>query len=366
MFPVKQILKAAVHKQEQWRGVAKPGLHFGDTADNRRLVAHLPQLTQKFRPTPWLYNTHLQLVFLGVRKKASKPLNYDHIDTLTMADGGKTALTWLGYDLPATTQTIVVLHTITGSPHSMQELVQDLHQLTGWRVVLCVRRGHADLALQTPRMNILGSIEDLREQLQLIQQRFPDSPLYGVGSSAGSGLLVRYLGEEGEKAVFKAGFAYCPGYNTDEAFGKAHPVYSRLMAKKLVRQFITPNLAQIGHLPSVPRLEAANNLAEFYDHIYELAGHDDRTAYSKASNPMHVFEGISKPLMILNSEDDPVCKIENAWPHLELIKRKTNMVLVTTARGSHCAHYEGWSAKSWASRLMANYFLAMAQQEAQA
>lgn len=364
MFPVKQMLQAALRKQEQWRGVATPGLHFADTVDNRQLVAQLTQLTQKFQPTPWLYNTHLQLVFLGVRKKASKPLNYDRIDTLTMSDGGKTALTWLGYDLPALTPTIVLLHTITGSPHSMQELVQDLHKLTGWRIVLCVRRGHADLGLQTPQLNILGSTADLREQLQFIQQRFPDSPLYGVGSSAGSGLLVRYLGEEGEAAVFKAGFAYCPGYNTDEAFGKAHPVYSRLMAKKLVRQFITPNLAQIGHLSSVARLTAAINLADFHDHIYELAGYSDNLAYSKACNPMHVFEGINKPLMILNSEDDPVCKIENAYPHLELIKRKTNMVLVTTARGSHCAHYEGWTAKSWAARLMANYFLTIARQSA--
>ena len=83
-----------------------------------------------------------------------------------MRDGGQTALAWCGHGLPADTPTILVLHTLTGSPQSMAELVQDLHRETGWRVVVCLRRGHADLPLSTPRLNILGCTDDLREQLQ--------------------------------------------------------------------------------------------------------------------------------------------------------------------------------------------------------
>jgi len=341
----------------------KPQLHCHDNAQNRQLIDRLPQLRQAFRPTPWLFNAHAQLVFHGLRKgrRSTEPL-YDHTDQLTMSDGGHTALAWRGHDLPGATPTIVLLHTLTGSPESMSHMVWDLHAITGWRIVLCVRRGHANLPLRTPRINILGSTRDLREQLEVIRARFPDSPLYGVGSSAGSGLLARYLGEEGADSPFQAAFADCPGYNTDEGFDKAHPFYSRMMAKKLVGHFITPNLPMIEHLPTIATLRNAESLADFYRHMYELAGYASYEHYTDACNPMRVFQAIRTPVMILNAEDDPVCRIGNVAPYLDTIRQMPNVILVTTAQGSHCAHYEGWSARSWSSRLIGNYFQAMHQQ----
>ena len=340
----------------------KPQLYCHDNEQNRQVIDCLPQLRQVFRPTPWLFNAHVQLVFHSLRKgrPSSDPL-YDHTDLLTMSDGGHTALAWRGHGLPGTIPTIVLLHTITGSPESMSRMVWGLHANTGWRIVLCVRRGHADLLLTTPRINILGSTRDLREQLEVIRTRFPDSPLYCVGSSAGSGLLARYLGEEGAASPFLAAFADCPGYNTDVGFASAHPFYSRMMAKKLIEQFITPNLPTIEHFLTTAKLRNAESLADFYRHMYELAGYDSYKEYTEACNPMHVFQAIRTPLMILNAEDDPVCRIDNVAPYLDSMQQMPNVILVTTAQGSHCAHYEGWSARSWSGRLIGNYFLAMYQ-----
>lgn len=342
----------------------KPRVSCHDNLRNRHIVSSLRQLHEDFTPTPWLFNRHAQLIFHGLRKNLRKQQQraatlYDHHDQLIMRDGGRTALLWCGHELPADTPTIVVLHTITGNPSSMAELIHDLHAATGWRLVLCLRRGHADLPLLTPRLNILGCTEDLREQLGVIRARFPESPLYGVGSSAGSGLLARYLGEEGESSPFHAAFAYCPGYDTHSGFAQVQPFYSRMMGRKLVRQFITPHLERIGHLPTAARLQSAANLADFHHNLYELAGHDNYEAYDQASNPMHVFHGIRTPLMLLNSEDDPVCHIANVEPWLERMRLMPDIILVTTAEGSHCAHYEGWSARSWSARLMGAYFQVM-------
>jgi uncharacterized protein len=336
----------------------KPKVHCHDSPRNRALIASLSQLREGFRPTPWLFNEHLQLVALSARRRTNER-PYCRAEPLIMADGGYTALVWRGYDLPETTPTIVVLPTITGSPDSMAELVDDLHGVTGFRVVLCLRRGHGDLPLTTPRINIFGSTDDLREQLACIRGRFPASALYGVGSSAGSGLLVRYLGEEGEAAPFEAAFAYCPGYDTDAVFDTTHPVYSRYMTRKLVRQFITPHEDKLRHLKTAKLLKAAESLSEFHRSMYELAGYESYDDYAAASNPMRVFESVRTPMMILNAEDDPVCRIENVEPYLEAIARMPNTILVTTERGSHCAHYQGWAPRSWAGRLIANYFLVM-------
>lgn len=359
-------MAAAEHHPVTRRHLAdrRPQVHCHDNARNQQVVAALPQLHEAFRPTPWLFNAHAQLIFHSLRKggqqrrQQTRPL-YDHRDSLTMQDGGLTALVWCGHALPPEAPTIVVLHTITGSPESMAELVRDLHAVTGWRVVLCLRRGHAGMPLVTPRLNILGSTDDLREQLEVIRAQFPDSPLYGVGSSAGSGLLARYLGEEGEAAPFRAAFAYCPGYDTRNGFDLVHPFYSRMMGKKLVRKLIEPNVERLAQLPTLPRLRASEDLAAFHRNMYELSGYDSYEAYNEGSNPMKVFLDIRTPLMVLNAEDDPVCRIANVSPWLDGMRQMPNVILVTTAEGSHCAHYEGWTAHSWSGRLIGDYFRVM-------
>lgn len=237
----------------------------------------------------------------------------------------------------------------------MQELVLDLHQTTGWRVVLCVRRGHAELPLTQPQFNIFGSVDDTHEQLEVIQTRFPESALYGVGSSAGSGLLVRYLGTTGSASKLRAAFAYCPGYNTDSGFDHIQPFYSRSMAKKLLRKFVEPNAQSISHLPTFNRLRSAQDLSEFNRHAFEFAGYKSFEEYAHDINPMRVFTQINIPMMVLNAEDDPVCNIQNVAPYLDTMRNMPNVILVTTAQGSHCAHYEGWRAKSWAGRLIGQY-----------
>ena len=63
-------------------------------------------------------------------------------------------------------------------------------------MVVCNRRGHGTLPLTAPRFSTIGSTDDLRAQLDQIRRRLPRSPLYGLGVSAGTALLVRYLGEE--------------------------------------------------------------------------------------------------------------------------------------------------------------------------
>ncbi|AXI02680.1 YheT family hydrolase [Aquirhabdus parva] len=357
MFRIAATVTTMLGLNYWFRAAKKPKLFSVKCEDNQYIIQNIDQLNKKYYPTPWMYNTHLQLIALGLTKKFAPALRYDKVETLNMADGGHTALAWLGYDRAPTTPTIVVLHTITGSPQSMRGFMKDLAQMTGWRVVMCVRRGHADLKLEVPKINTMGSTDDLREQLNLIQQRFPQSPLYGVGISAGSGLLVRYLGEEAEKSVFRAGFAYCPGYNMDEAFQYTQPFYSRLMTKKLIKQFITPNRHQFKHLNTLNQLEQSRNLDDFHKHIYEVSGHGSRQEYFSLSNPFHVFSQVKTPLMILNAEDDPICKKENVDAYIRSNNLIPSSILVTTERGSHCAYYEGWQAKSWANRLIANYFL---------
>lgn len=357
-FMINKITQLAQELLDHVIGAELPTLYFSPRGEARRMRDILPQLKQKYRPTPWLSNAHLHLMYFDLIKQKNIHLKYDAIEHLDMSDGGITGIAWYGLDLPQTTPTIVLMHTLTGTPESMCELVRDLHQYTGWRIALCLRRGHANLPMPVPKISIFGSTEDLRQQIAHIQIKFGQSTLYAVGSSAGTGLLVRYLGEEGEKSPFKAAFALCPGYDTELGFKNIHPFYSKLMTKKLFKSFIHPYMPTWKSTASLAEVLRTKSLLEFQYQCFELAGYVSFDAYNQATNPIFVFENIKIPLMILNAEDDPICCIRNFDPYKEAIQKMPNIMVVTTKKGSHCGFYEGLHAVSWSARLISDYLMA--------
>ena len=337
----------------------RPQLIYQANAHNAELLARLPRLTRRFWATPWAANGHLQIFVAGIQEALSPRLVYDRVETLRMSDGGTTALHWLGADLPAHTPTLAVLHTITGTPQNMRVFVRDMQRLTGWRIVLCERRGHGELPLTSPRFNTLGDTEDLREQLRRIGECHPHSPLYAAGISAGTGLLVRYLGEQGDDTPLHGAFAYCPGYDIKVAFARSRAPYSRVMARRLVRQFVTRNREALAAWPSLARLEEAQSLDEFHQHLYECAGYDSWQAYLDGCNPVALMERISVPLLVLNAEDDPVCVADNVREHEHAMARLPRTLLAVTSRGSHCAYLSGLTARPWAHHLAAEFLQAV-------
>jgi predicted alpha/beta-fold hydrolase len=335
-----------------------PRLDFNPSAFNAAVLARLGQLHRPYAPTPWLYNAHLQLLWLLLREAIAPPLRYDRRDLLRMRDGGTTALDWLGLDGDAAAPTLVLLPSITGDAQSMRLIVADLRRATGWRIVVCTRRGHGGLELTAPVLNTMGCTLDLREQLARIRAQVPASPLYAIGVSAGSALLVRYLGEEGPRSLLRAGVAYCPGYDIGVAWGRVPPFYSRAMTRRLKRHFLERHAPALAHLDTFEACLATRDLTGFHENAYELAGCADPADYLARSNPMLVFDDIAVPVLVINADDDPVCVQANARDHVDAIRRVPDALMVRTARGSHCAFLEGWTARSWANRLMADYLLA--------
>ena len=212
--------------------------------------------------------------------------------------------------------------------------------------------------------NVSMTAEDF-EHIRSIQQRFPDSPLYAMGISAGTGLLVRYLGEQGADTPIRAAMAYCPGYDINVAFARSRPFYSRMMAKKLIRQFVSRNQDQFGHLPSYSACSNARDLHELHQNPYEMAGYASREAFFADLNPVTSMRRLAIPLLILNAADDPVCHIQNVYEHRDVVGQIPQVILATTARGSHCAYFEGWRAQPWAHHLSADYFTAVNRLQAE-
>mmetsp|Transcript_23268 Transcript_23268/g.26676 ORF Transcript_23268/g.26676 Transcript_23268/m.26676 type:complete len:114 (+) Transcript_23268:357-698(+) len=70
----------------------------------------------------------------------------------------------------------------------------------GYSAVVVNHRGCAQTKLLTPTTYHGGSSFDTKHAIEFIQNKFPETPLYGISFSLGSNILTRYLGEEGENS----------------------------------------------------------------------------------------------------------------------------------------------------------------------
>jgi predicted alpha/beta-fold hydrolase len=338
-----------------------PSLHYRRSALAERIVASCPSLGRRFWPTPWCFNGHLQMALMTFRDAREPPLRFDHTERLQLSDGGMVSLDWIGLErVTESAPVLVVLPSLCGDGQSLRGFVREMQDRLGWCVVVLNRRGHGDLPLTTPCFNTLGSTSDLRVQLRHVRGRLPSSPLYVVGVSAGSGLLVRYLGEEGERAPVAAAVALCPGYDTTRAFSRVHRAYDRYMVRMLREYFLDRHQAALRSVAGYAETRASRSVAEFHDRGFRLSGFPSVAEYHRATNPMEVVEGIRVPLLVLNAADDPVCVVENVREHLGVIDAVPQTLVVLTARGSHCAFYEGvLRPASWACRVIAEYLTAV-------
>ncbi|MCC6848608.1 MAG: alpha/beta fold hydrolase [Deltaproteobacteria bacterium] len=351
---------AAAVRRYRTRIARAPELVYRETPLLAHVRARCAALTEPYRPPWWSANRHLQLALLAWRDARTPPLRYDETERLTLPDGGTVSLDWLGLEDPPATPLVVVLPTICGDGQSMRRTVRAFRRRLGWRVVVCNRRGHGALPLTAPRVSTLGATADVRAQLARIRARLPAAPLYAVGVSAGSGLLVRYLGEEGLRAPLAAAVAYCPGYDTTRAFHRVHRCYDRYLLGAVRRYFLERHAATLAMHPGWDAAMRSRTIGELHDRQHPFAGFATAEEYHAHTNPMRVADAVGVPLLILNAADDPVCTRANVEEHRGLFGRVPESLLVLTERGSHCAFFEGhWRPRSWAHRLIAEYFTAV-------
>jgi predicted alpha/beta-fold hydrolase len=276
-------------------------------------------------------------------------------ELVTHPDGGTTALDWGDDDhskaLPKDAPILVLFHTITGSSEGTSYYYRAALK-KGFRTVVFTRRGHGDLKLQTPKFNIMGDTSDAIAMMECVQKSYPECKWIGlVGISAGSGLMVSYLGQCGDNTPVKAGCSLCPAYDIEGAL-------SNLKLKYPASDKYILNCAKslwFGNAEKKARMRSfdedatekclkATTLLDFVHCHYRFAGHATLSEYWKWHNPMSHYTGVKRPVLILNSDDDLVCVKENIRE--DLASEELNSLLIRTKYGSHVAYSEGWFGES--------------------
>ena len=252
--------------------VERPQLFLRATAKTKKLLAKWQ--IGMYWPTPWALSAHVQIALFLVRSKMSRflklfsplPSHFLPVQTahVPFPDGETGQLEYI-FPRDATSSppspVVLFLPGITSSSTS-DSVWSFMHACAqrGWGSVVFHRRGHCSAPLKHSRdkdnkrvyFNIMGCTHDLRVAIARLRELMKShgmderTPLCIVGISAGSGLVVRFLGEEGAAAktgpsAVAASAALYPGYDISTAFSKVHPWYSGVLISSIRKFFTEPN-----------------------------------------------------------------------------------------------------------------------------
>ena len=185
------------------------------------IVRSCPELARpRYVPTFWAALTWPNLLLLMAKQSLEARFrSHFRRDLLTMEDGGRVAVDWAeaGASLPAEAPIVIFLHTVTGSASSSTAYTRAATE-RGWRSCVFTRRGHGGLRLgPAARVNLMGDAADTAAMVAHVRRLHPASSyLAMVGISAGSGLLITYLGQQAAATPVQAAVSLCPAWDVSQ------------------------------------------------------------------------------------------------------------------------------------------------------
>lgn len=409
--------------------VRQPKLQFPVTRLNNAILTSLPRLHRAYWPT--FYVTHeIAQAAIGSFVRLDPRIKRDPYferEIRIMADGEQIALDWLnGPEFDDTTPIIFTCHGLGGHTDelNMQYLALGVRN-AGMRFAIFNRRGCAlDMKLTRDFLYLWGCTSDMREILAHIKVRYPHAPLFGVGYSAGSNLLTKYLGETGSESLIDAALSVANSYDvkrTSEYLAKK-PFHSFVMvnilknmlarnedtfrkleqklemeveeatrvaeetAMKAEAERMAGEAPSSGSEPSTPaspadgvskpplrrklsleRVKKVKSVLEWDEH-FSLLTHRQfsnlEDFYAAQSTTPEMISNIAVPLLNLHALDDPIIPDE-ILPYAAL-KSNGNIMLATTSRGGHLGFTEGifpFAGRTWMESLTIEYFSTLKRQD---
>ncbi|KAI8147451.1 Alpha/Beta hydrolase protein [Fennellomyces sp. T-0311] len=327
-----------------------------------------------FSPTPYLFNGHLQTGYAAYYN-GSPTMNdvcYER-EMLPLPDGGQVSVDWCP-PLPQKpfddTPTLVCLHGLTGGSH--ESYIRGVLEVItrppfNYRAVVFNARGCGNTELTTPQLFNGAYTDDLRHVLKHIQKQLPEgTPLAAIGFSLGSNILVKYLGEEGEKAPFVAAMSVAnpfdfvnSGYALDRNY-IIRKVYSGTMAGNLKRAFGRhAEMLCKNKDVSLDEVMSATTIRQFDDACTrKVFGYSTVNNYYRDASSCRFIEHVRIPLLCMNALDDPISPAESI-PYDE-IKINPHVILATTDYGGHIGWFEHFRHPTrWVVKPLAEFIVAM-------
>ncbi|KAK9809973.1 hypothetical protein WJX72_002837 [[Myrmecia] bisecta] len=309
-------------------------------------MSRCPTIKRTYKRLRYLFNGHVETIFAAKLRDA--PLVEYERECVQMEDGGTVAIdTEVAspqQDLPADAPVLILLPGLTGGSHDayVRHMVGAARSY-GIRAVVFNSRGTSDSPVTSPQFYSASFTGDMREVVRLVRQRYPDSLLLAAGWSLGANILVRYLGEEGDKTPIEAAVSMCNPFNLVVADQNFHVGFNRIYDHNLANS-LRAIYAKHAHLfeglegEYQPQLAArCRTIREFDDALTRCSfGWPSVDAYYAGSSSSLSIPHVKIPLLCIQAADDPIAPA-GCIPY-DAIRKNSHCLLAVTPAGGHL----GW------------------------
>ncbi len=268
-----------------------------------------------FKSAWWLKNGHLQTLYPALLRK-TPPHGSIRRERLTTPDDDYLDIDCCGEgELPL----VVLLHGLTGSSQSgyIQTLQRTLLK-QGFRSVALNFRGCSGESNNLARCYHSGETEDIHFLYQTLRQREPHIPIAVVGFSLGGNVLLKWLGEQGDKLTLFAAVAVSVPLVLSTCATKLDYGFSKIYRASLLRELKTYVAKKLRHLERIGNLHEANKIEQLgdlstiksfwqYDDrvVAKLHGFKDVHDYYLRSSSRQFLKQIAVPTLVIQAIDDP-------------------------------------------------------------
>ena len=324
----------------------KPKIIYNKDGETSKIISKMNSLKKPYKPTPWLFNRHLQTIYgLRLRGRSSyKPKRED----VFFEDGGQVTIEYfMKENLPLETPICYIIHTLGGSSReSCTNFMATYFMKNDYRVIICSNRGCNGSKLTSKRLFNGYQTDDLETIIAHVNKKYPNAKNHFViGFSLGSMISAQYATVCNEKIIDGI---ICISHNIDTKNG--------------LKKLETPLNDRLYYQPMMNSLKHILNKSPFYTQeekkmiskFNRFKGYDDNVTsknmglnnaeeYYKLLELKPKISKIKVPTLFIFSEDDPFS--EPSWVPVEEINKSKYAVFLSTPEGGHTGFFQGWNTK---------------------
>lgn len=251
-------------------------------------------------------------------------------------------------DAPGGVPRLLVLHGLEGTvrSHYAGGLLQEAAR-RGWAADLLIFRSCGDEPNRALRLYHSGETDDLDFVVRRLIANDPERPLLIAGVSLGGNVLLKWLGEQGDRAPEQLRSVAAVSVPFDLARGSRHldRGFSRFYQAHFLRSLRAKALEKGTRYPDAIRSDVvlrARTLYDFDDLVTApVHGFRDADDYYSRSSSLSYLARIRTPTLLLSARDDPFLPSEVLDEVREVARTNPSLHLEFVDRGGHVGFISG-------------------------
>ena len=309
-----------------------------------------------YSPAWWIRGGHLQTLWgKFFRRQAPAPTRIERWDT---PDGDFLEIHRV--DSAPETPRVLLLHGLEGTirSHYAQGLLNEAVR-RGWGADLLIFRSCGREPNKAKRFYHSGETSDLAFALDRITAAYPFASLAIAGVSLGGNVLLKFLGERGDRlpSQLKAAAAISVPFDLSRSSTRINRGFSRIYQRFFLGSLRRKALEKAARYPDLAPLESINGLRTLEDFDDLITGplHGFRNAqdYYEKSSSLSYLDRIRLKTLLLSAVDDPMLPPTVLTDVRKLAEHSPALHLEFQAKGGHAGFVAG--SRPWRPFYYAEY-----------